>query len=38
MLGMNHLEQYALIKASQKKWPKNVNDLGDNEYESLPLK
>jgi hypothetical protein len=32
------LEQYALIEASQKKWPKNVSDLKDDEYESLALK
>ncbi len=38
LLGMNHLEHYALIKASQNKWPKNVSDLEDDEYESLALK
>ncbi len=35
---MNHLEQYALIEASPKKWPKNVSDVEDDEYESLVLK
>lgn len=37
-VGDEPLEQYALIEASQKKWPKNVNDLKDDEYESLALK
>jgi hypothetical protein len=27
-----------LIKTSQNKWPKNVSDLEDDEYESLALK
>ncbi len=34
----NCLEQYTLIEASWKKWPKNANDPKDNEYELLVLK
>jgi hypothetical protein len=35
---MNYMEQYALIEASQKKWPKNANDPKDDEYELPVLK
>jgi hypothetical protein len=30
------MDQYSLVKATHKKWPKNENDLDDAEYE-LPI-
>lgn len=36
MLGTNRVNQYSLVEASCKKWPKTENDLDDNKYE-LPI-
>jgi hypothetical protein len=36
MLGTNKANQYSLVEASCKKWPKTENDLDDNKYE-LPI-
>ncbi len=33
---MNKVDQYSLIKVSNKKWLENENDLEDDEYE-LPI-
>jgi hypothetical protein len=35
-LGMSKINQYSLVEATHKKWPKNESDLNDNEYE-LPI-
>jgi hypothetical protein len=35
-LGTNHVEQYTLIEASWKKWPKNAIYPKDDKYE-LPI-
>jgi hypothetical protein len=36
ILGMNKVDQYSLVKESNKKWPENESDLKDDEYE-LPI-
>jgi hypothetical protein len=33
---MSRVNQYSLIEATCKKWPKNESDLDDDEYE-LPI-
>ncbi len=36
LLGINKVDQYSLVEASNKKWPENESDLEDDEYE-LPI-
>ncbi len=36
LLGMSKMDQYSLVEATCKKWPKNESDIDDNEYE-LPI-
>ncbi len=36
LLGMSRTNQYSLVQALHKKWPKNENDPNDDKYE-LPL-
>jgi hypothetical protein len=36
LLGTRRVDQYSLVKIACKKWPRNENDLDDDEYE-LPL-
>jgi hypothetical protein len=35
---MNRADQYSLVEATHKKWPKNESDPNDNEYELSILK
>ncbi len=36
LLGMSRTNQYSLVEALHKKWPKNENDPNDDKYE-LPV-
>jgi len=36
LLRMNRTNQYSLLEASHKKWPKNESDPNDDKYE-LPI-